>query len=171
MRKFLNNALQAIGFFGGNRPQQYADKHNPSYHLIKMLLVAVCLGFLAGCNQPPQHQVDISPPAEPVSSNGANPNAQPKLKEIRPLNENPPEEDVDVSRRGEDPPTLTEIENKSQPDSKNAKAYLIQAGDTYWSIAKKQLGNGHRWKEIKKLNPGVDRTKLKVGQSIRIPKK
>lgn len=52
--------------------------------------------------------------------------------------------------------------------------YTVKAGDTLWTIAKKFLGNGNRWREIYEIpenrkaigsNPDV----LKVGTKLRIP--
>lgn len=36
-----------------------------------------------------------------------------------------------------------------------AKTYTVKRGDCLWNIAKAQLGNGSRWKEIYNLNKGV----------------
>lgn len=33
-----------------------------------------------------------------------------------------------------------------------AKTYTVQGGDSLWAIARKQLGDGNRWKEIYELN-------------------
>jgi nucleoid-associated protein YgaU len=51
--------------------------------------------------------------------------------------------------------------------------YTVQKGDTLWSIAQRFLGDGHRWREIIDVNPGLDPdpSKLKVGQVIVLPPK
>lgn len=36
-----------------------------------------------------------------------------------------------------------------------AKTYTVKSGDCLWNIAKKQLGNANRWKEIYNLNKSV----------------
>lgn len=51
----------------------------------------------------------------------------------------------------------------------NFKKYKIAKGDTFQSIAGKQLGSKARWKEIEKANEGVNASKLKIGQEILIP--
>ncbi|OQA00852.1 MAG: LysM domain/BON superfamily protein [Planctomycetes bacterium ADurb.Bin401] len=52
----------------------------------------------------------------------------------------------------------------------NTKLYKIQSGDSLWSIAQKQLGNGSRFKEILKLNPKLtEKSNLVVGLNINIP--
>jgi nucleoid-associated protein YgaU len=48
--------------------------------------------------------------------------------------------------------------------------YVIKAGDTLDRIAKKTMGDASKWKEIAKVNPGVDPTRLMVGQKINLPK-
>lgn len=60
----------------------------------------------------------------------------------------------------------------ARPNEKQKpKTYRIKAGDSLWSIAKKQLGNGARWKEIQKLN-GIkdsDLIKLPNGKVLELP--
>lgn len=57
------------------------------------------------------------------------------------------------------------------PVARGGKTYTIQPKDTLYSIAKNQLGDGKRWKEIVEINPGLDAAKLKVGQVIKMPEK
>lgn len=46
--------------------------------------------------------------------------------------------------------------NASKPRSeKKSSSYTIKSGDTLWSIAKKTLGSGSRWKEIYNLNKSI----------------
>ena len=47
--------------------------------------------------------------------------------------------------------------------------YTIRKGDTLYSIARTHYGNGKDWQRIASANPGLDPTKLRVGQSIVIP--
>ncbi|MBT2615138.1 MULTISPECIES: peptidoglycan-binding protein [unclassified Bacillus (in: firmicutes)] len=44
--------------------------------------------------------------------------------------------------------------------------YTIQEGDTLWSIAHKDGTGGVQVKDLIKANPGIDPTKLKIGQKI-----
>ncbi len=46
--------------------------------------------------------------------------------------------------------------------------YTIQSGDNPWKIAREK---GLKHQSVVKLNPGIDFTKLAVGQEIKIPKK
>jgi nucleoid-associated protein YgaU len=51
-----------------------------------------------------------------------------------------------------------------------AKAsYRVRAGDTLSSIARRELGQADRWREIAKANPAVDPNRLKVGQALTLP--
>jgi len=51
------------------------------------------------------------------------------------------------------------------------KEYTIQKGDSFWKIAEKELGSGHRWKYLYELNKDKIKNpnKLKAGQKIIIP--
>ena len=57
--------------------------------------------------------------------------------------------------------------------SANIAVYMscLKAGDTMIKIARTELGNEHRLKEIQALNPGLDPSKLRPGQEILIPAK
>lgn len=57
------------------------------------------------------------------------------------------------------PVPATELPNK----------YVIQEGDTFWSIAKEL--DGITMNDVIKANPSVDPTKLKIGQTINLPTK
>ncbi len=50
-----------------------------------------------------------------------------------------------------------------------AGSYTIQKGDTLYSIATKRYGDGKQWQKIASANPGLDPTKLRVGQTINVP--
>ena len=51
----------------------------------------------------------------------------------------------------------------------NARRYEIQIGDTLESIADRHLGSRLRWRDIVKLNPGLNPKRLMEGQVISIP--
>lgn len=58
---------------------------------------------------------------------------------------------------------------KSRTTSKTiAKTYTVKKGDTLWGIAKKQLNDGSKYKELAKLNGISNPNKLKVGQVIKL---
>ena len=48
------------------------------------------------------------------------------------------------------------------------RVYTVQAGDSLWAIAQRELGNGSRWQEISKLN-GLTSTTIRVGQKLKLP--
>ena len=58
-------------------------------------------------------------------------------------------------------------------DNHEAKGvqYVVREGDSLWSIAGEQLGNGSRYKEISKLNTDVleNENDLTVGMRLRLP--
>ena len=50
-----------------------------------------------------------------------------------------------------------------------SRTYTIRKGDTFWSIAQREYGNGQKWRDISAANPSVDPKKLAVGQQITLP--
>ena len=90
---------------------------------------------------------------------------------------------VDVTSKNPPPPKAEKkadslvASNKGAAEKESAEGstdkgewelYTIQSGDNPWKIAKTK-GLDHQ--VIVKLNPGLDFTKLSVGQEIKIPKK
>lgn len=73
----------------------------------------------------------------------------------------------------EDQPTPTaETPQDERPaEQPQARTYTVQGGDCLWNIAKKQLGDGGRWKEIHNLN--LDKisnpNKINTGQVLTMP--
>ncbi|MFY9341140.1 MAG: LysM peptidoglycan-binding domain-containing protein, partial [Planctomycetota bacterium] len=51
----------------------------------------------------------------------------------------------------------------------NSRAYEVEKGETFESIAKDELGSAGRADEIALLNPGVDPTTLRPGQKLNLP--
>lgn len=51
----------------------------------------------------------------------------------------------------------------------HAGTYKIAPGDTFSKIAKTQLGDSSRWRELQALNPTVDPRMLRVGMEIKLP--
>lgn len=62
--------------------------------------------------------------------------------------------------------SVARLNDKQQP-----RTYTLVAGDTLWLVAKMQLGNGDRWKEIQKLNVITDAQvkRLPVGKVLKLP--
>ena len=53
--------------------------------------------------------------------------------------------------------------------SADQKVHIVQQGDSWWSIANKEYGDGRYWYEIKKANPHVEGSSLQVGMKLKIP--
>ena len=49
------------------------------------------------------------------------------------------------------------------------RLYTVQAGDSFWRIAREELGRGSRHSEIAALNPGIDSSRLPRNATIVIP--
>lgn len=59
-----------------------------------------------------------------------------------------------------------------RPDDRvQPKTYTMVAGDTLWSVAKRYLGDGSRWREIQTLNGITDAEikRLPVGKVLKLP--
>lgn len=68
--------------------------------------------------------------------------------------------------------TTTQKEPAKRPDERaTAKTVTIKSGDTLIKIAKRELGDGSRWKEIQKLNGLTDAQlkTLKIGSVLKLP--
>lgn len=57
------------------------------------------------------------------------------------------------------------------PVAEAVVSYTIGKGDTLEAIARRQLGDRKRVADLRELNPGIDPTRLRIGQKIRLPKK
>jgi len=127
--------------------------------------LALTLTLQVGCQKEPAHDVEMSPdhtiaPPPPIDS-------PPRLDQVRPLVDTPDEPTAaDVPKAA---PKSTEPKPLVPVLEDNVTTYTIQSGDTFWKIAKIKLGNGQRWDEIAKANPGLEPTKLPLGQVILIP--
>jgi flagellum-specific peptidoglycan hydrolase FlgJ len=65
---------------------------------------------------------------------------------------------------------LTAYDTISPPTTSGAfETYTVVKGDTLWKIAKKKLGKGARYPEIKSLN-GLTSDIIRVGQKLKLPK-
>ena len=63
-------------------------------------------------------------------------------------------------------PTTTVTSTKKQPPSHKAhRTYTVQSGDTLGGIAAK---TGTTVARLEQLNPGIDPTALRVGETIRV---
>ncbi len=75
--------------------------------------------------------------------------------------------DVDMRIAG---PTKTA--STATANASGRRTYKVQAGDSFYRIARDQLGNANRWKELLALNKTLvhnDPTQLQVGQTLLLP--
>lgn len=82
------------------------------------------------------------------------------------------EPDIPRVKKLEEGKYLVEEEKKVESEIKvTTREYVIQKGDSLWKIAKKELGDGNRWKYLYELNKDKIKNpnKLKAGQKITIP--
>lgn len=75
-------------------------------------------------------------------------------------------------------PSIIEVPSEPLPPPVEAptapspsKEYVIQQGDTYENIAKKEYGDGRMWAVIAEANPNMPPTRMRVGKKIMIPAK
>jgi nucleoid-associated protein YgaU len=76
-----------------------------------------------------------------------------------------------TTKAGAKKTTTTKAKAKRPNEKVKPKSVKVKAGDTLWIIAKKNLGDGSRYKEIQTLNKitNAQAKRLKVGQVLRLP--
>ena len=131
------------------------------YALIMTMLAGLAC---AGCNQPPKKVTDVSGtiPAAPGDT-------------VKPLT--PPGGDTTspapatslTSLVPPEPKPVTPAVAPLTPPPAAGGTYTIKKGDTFIRIAREVYGDASRMKDIAAANPGMDPTKLKVGQTINLP--
>ena len=81
---------------------------------------------------------------------------------------------LDQALKGQGTTTAAQPSRTTTPtiSTAGAKEYTIKDGDSLWKIAANELGNGIRYEEILKLNPGMTKdSRLTIGDKIKIPAK
>jgi LysM repeat protein len=75
-----------------------------------------------------------------------------------------------LANAGYDYNAIQAIINKSVTPApvKTYRTYTVKKGDSLWTIAARQLGNGSRYKEIKTLN-GLKSDMIYAGQVLKLP--
>ena len=64
--------------------------------------------------------------------------------------------------------TTAETKPAAAETGSTGKTYTVKTGDSLWTIAANQLGDGTRWKEIKTLN-GLTSELIHAGQTLKLP--
>lgn len=134
-------------------------------HGMITVLAAGLLAAIAGCKPKPQNKrmtVEQTPPFRTEEEFAAD--AEATDPETAPV-------DLVAADAG----TKDGAENANAavsegPTKPKTRTYVVKRGDKgFMDIARKQLGDVHRWRQIRDLNPGVDTRKLRIGQEIKIP--
>ena len=63
----------------------------------------------------------------------------------------------------------TETKKEANVDPGTSVTYTVSEGESLWRIAQRSLGDGKRFNEIVKLNPGINPDSLRVGQKLNLP--
>ena len=70
----------------------------------------------------------------------------------------------------EDAEIVTEGDEGAEADDEpSGETYVVEGGDTLYSIAQEVYGDGNRWSEIAEANGIGDQSALTVGQELEIP--
>lgn len=117
------------------------------------------VGLFVGCSSDPDTVEPVPPP-----NYSASPDPEP-LPPVS-INEGSPVTAAPASPvagpGGYEPEPLPPAEPVS-------RIYTVRKGDTLWSIAQREYGNGQKWKAIAQANPSLDPKKLMIGQQITLP--
>jgi len=100
-------------------------------------------------------------PADSLAQNDAAPQTPPATTNKKPV--------VQPNVQPKEKEKAARIDDPSAKKVASAGGYKVQKGDTLKAIARRELGEEGRWKEIVALNPGLSPAKLSVGQSLRLP--
>lgn len=68
-----------------------------------------------------------------------------------------------------DPADRQRDEGRSEPSPPPYREYIVRSGDTFGRIALRELGSSRHAEAIARANPLKDPTRLRVGETIRIP--
>lgn len=137
------------------------------YALVCAAMVAALLAV--GCNkQEPAKPATVAPPPPTAGTSS--------IDSLEPL---PPPSGTRTAELPPLPPTKPAVSTTAKPVvvgtakpvvSGTGKTYVVQAGDMgSFAISRKVYGTDARAKDIQAANPGVDWTKLKIGQVIKLP--
>jgi 5'-nucleotidase / UDP-sugar diphosphatase len=122
----------------------------------------VILSAASGCNmfgkknaKSGQGSLTDVPPAAPTHQQVAyQPQYQPQYQQpVTPVNYEPAAAEPAVSTT----------------PSASGKKYTVQKGDTLWSIAQKNYGDGKQYRKIVSANPSIKGERVLAGQTITLP--
>ncbi len=120
------------------------------------LTFVVVIGLIVGCNS------TTTGPKTTASNPG--------VLDVSPTAPIPAAQPVAVQPVADAQPVMYSSNTPAEsPAITTKKSYTIKKGDTLFSIAKTSYGTGKDWQKIASANPGLNPSKLKVGQQIVIP--
>ena len=125
-----------------------------------VLAAALIVGAI-GCKKEPENQrisVDQEPPFRTEAE---------LLPDETTTGNGTTSDEIAVVYTGTDDPLADA--NATLTEKPGPGKHVIVRGDTLYSLARRYLGHGRRWKEIQAANPGLDPRKLRIGQEIVIP--
>ena len=130
-----------------------------------LAIATIVLAVMApGCKrkQPAPQTIAVEPPMRPIES----------LKPVTPPPA-PPRPKATVTAVAPKPATASArtVKVVKPAPAPKLRTHTIKKGDTLWSLAKNYLGDGRRWPEIVKANPGLKPERLQIGQTLNIPDK
>ena len=131
---------------------------------LAVLALLVCVS-LVGCSQNKSNkEATTLPPPPPLESEPLPSMLSMPATEIEP-------EPAPVAPAPVEPQVQWEPAPEPEPvrPVTNSEAYVVQKGDTLYSIARRFYGSGNNWKTIAELNGISDPRKLRVGQELILP--
>lgn len=131
-------------------------------YLLALVLVAA---VAAGCQQ--QQQKGAAAPAGTVKADNKPVEGPKALTDLPPA---PPPKATPAATPAPAPRTVTPAPT-TKPVAAAGRTYLVKPHDSLMGIARTQLGDQRRWKEIVQVNPGLTPENLKAGQTINLPVK
>ena len=131
---------------------------------ITTLLIAGTLSFV-GCDNDKAAKKGVSdapPPAPAEAAPAANPLPTPAPVAVT---QTPAPKPLPAPKA----PAAADAKPAAKAAASNAKTYVVEKGDTLFSISRKLYGNNAKVKEILAANPGLDPDVIKVGQKLNLP--
>jgi nucleoid-associated protein YgaU len=106
----------------------------------------------------------LATPGEPTRATPpGTPAGEPATRSATPAVSPPPRQETE-------PPAATPLPAQPRGVPAAARKYTVAEGESLWSIAEEQYGDGHLWTKILAANPGTDEH-VKTGQVINLPPK
>lgn len=66
-------------------------------------------------------------------------------------------------------PQLTQPTLTNSAAAEFPRTHIVASGENFWTIAQAVYGDGRHFKLIEQANPGVDSSRLRIGQELRLP--